>query len=180
MKTQDIIQSWIILNLLRIRDMCTKTFFQDNDECWHDAPCHVDSWCNNTAGSYECWCNVGYYPDTFDGDSNVTCLDIDECANSTLNDCHQYADCTNTNGSFYCNCTDGFSGNGTYCEDIDECVVSPPCDTVAVCNNTIGSFNCTCNDGYEGTGLAGDCSDIDECVVDEPCHANATCLNLGK
>ena len=161
-------------------EICFKSLLQDNDECWHDAPCHADSWCNNTAGSYECWCNVGYYPDTFDGDSNVTCLDIDECANSTLNDCHQYADCTNTNGSFYCNCTDGFSGNGTYCEDIDECVVSPPCDIVAVCNNTIGSFNCTCNDGYEGTGLAGDCSDIDECVVDEPCHANATCLNLGQ
>ena len=41
--------------------------------------------------------------------------DIDECADSSLNNCDSNADCTNTVGSFTCACNSGFSGNGTSC-----------------------------------------------------------------
>ena len=42
-------------------------------------------------------------------------LDVDECADSTLNNCDSNAACTNTAGSFTCVCKSGFSGNGTSC-----------------------------------------------------------------
>ena len=38
-----------------------------------------------------------------------------------LDNCHIDANCTNTDGGFECECYDGFSGNGTYCEDVNEC-----------------------------------------------------------
>ena len=33
--------------------------------------------------------------------------------------------------------------------DIDECIDSPPCDSVrGICANTDGGYTCACNDGY--------------------------------
>ena len=42
-------------------------------------------------------------------------LDVDECANSTLNNCHADAICTNNNGSFTCTCVRGYNGDGVTC-----------------------------------------------------------------
>jgi hypothetical protein len=71
-----------------------------------------------------------------------------------LNSCHQHAKCENTFGSFNCSCLDGFKGNGTYCEDIDECkMFKDPnkslCNNTGVCINTIGYYNCECLSGFE-------------------------------
>ena len=45
--------------------------------------------------------------------------DIDECADSSLNDCAMDASCTNTEGAFTCACNDGYTGNGTHCTGED-------------------------------------------------------------
>ena len=36
--------------------------------------------------------------------------------------------------------------------DIDECIISKPCDTNATCENFVGSYNCTCKKGFTGNG----------------------------
>ncbi|KAJ1474090.1 hypothetical protein T484DRAFT_1833638 [Baffinella frigidus] len=49
-----------------------------------------------------------------------TCSGIDECCEGT-HDCDDNATCTNTVSSFTCACDPGFEGNGTDCDDTDEC-----------------------------------------------------------
>ena len=103
------------------------------------------------------------------------CTDQNECADG--NNCHNNAICTNTIGSFTCHCNTGFSGNGTICNDIDECELKTDyCETNANCTNTNGSFLCQCNTGFTGNGTT--CTDIDECALNtHDCDRNANCTN---
>ena len=78
-------------------------------------------------------------------------LDVDECERG-IDDCHASATCTNTYGNYSCSCNIGFSGDGFYCADVDECP-DMPCHDDAACNNTYGSFECECLDGYIGDGF---------------------------
>ncbi|XP_065180019.1 fibrillin-2-like [Sycon ciliatum] len=80
------------------------------------------------------------------------CQDINECDNTTLHDCHHDALCTDTPGSFGCSCNSGYTGNGTYCTNINECVSGHECDTNANCTDMIGTYRCDCVVGYNGTG----------------------------
>ena len=41
--------------------------------------------------------------------------DIDECANSVLNECDVNAECSNNVGSYDCSCYRGFTGDGYSC-----------------------------------------------------------------
>ena len=93
-------------------------------------------------------------------------LDIDECANASLNNCQQV--CVNSDGGYTCDCLPGYSlTNSTHCEgiswpgcnylqvfigllysDVNECAeLNGGCHQV--CINVEGSFLCSCNDGYE-------------------------------
>ncbi|RDD36357.1 Mucin-like protein, partial [Trichoplax sp. H2] len=94
-----------------------------------------------------------------------------------INLCHVNAICTNTSGLYNCLCESGFTGNGTYCTDINECLDNlDNCSTNATCINTSGSFNCSCNQGYLGDGVT--CVDINECQTGtDHCHTNASCQN---
>ena len=47
-------------------------------------------------------------------------LDDNECARTV---CHQYATCIDTIGSYRCQCNQGFTGDGTSCEGINNCNV---------------------------------------------------------
>ncbi len=48
--------------------------------------------------------------------TQVFFVDIDECANSTMNNCDpNNGFCTNTEGSFNCSCIGGYSGDGITC-----------------------------------------------------------------
>ncbi len=66
--------------------------------------------CRNTQGSFAC-CAAGYT--TTDG--GVTCVDVDECGSSMLDNCAVNAACANTPGSFTCTCTPGYAGDGVVC-----------------------------------------------------------------
>ena len=46
-------------------------------------------------------------------------LDIDECADSNLNNCDTDATCTNADGSYQCACNIGYAGDGTTCQGIE-------------------------------------------------------------
>ena len=70
---------------------------------------------------------------------------------TTYNNCDVNANCANTVGNFTCTCLNGYEGNGTHCEDINECDANTHnCDTNALCNNTMGGFECACAPGYIG------------------------------
>ncbi|XP_041641375.1 nidogen-1-like [Cheilinus undulatus] len=50
---------------------------------------------------------------------------------------------------FSCECTAGFTGDGRYCNDIDECRETfNVCGNNAVCANQPGTFRCECVTGY--------------------------------
>ena len=83
------------------------------------------------------------------------CSDINECDLSTggVNDCDDKAECINFPGSFDCTCTAGYSGDGRFCEDLDECGIPNQCELNADCVNTAGSYECVCKDGFFGDGV---------------------------
>lgn len=79
------------------------------------------------------------------------CQDIDECL---LDPCSPLVECENYPGGYTCgDCPQGYQGNGTYCEDINECEDASPCSPYAICTNSIGSFTCECMDGFLGDGF---------------------------
>ena len=68
------------------------------------------------------------------GDISCT-VDIDECAD---NPCHANATCTNTVGGYTCTCNTGYSGDGTTCTEIDECVAGThDCHALATWENPL-------------------------------------------
>ncbi|XP_073319461.1 nidogen-1-like isoform X2 [Pagrus major] len=50
---------------------------------------------------------------------------------------------------FTCECSNGFTGDGRYCHDADECRETPQvCGSNAVCSNQPGTFRCECLSGF--------------------------------
>ncbi|XP_037327749.2 nidogen-1-like [Pungitius pungitius] len=69
---------------------------------------------------------------------------------------------------FSCQCAAGFTGDGRYCHDDDECRETPEiCGANAVCINQPGSFRCECSAGFLFAGDGRTC--IEKRPVD-PCH----------
>ncbi|XP_016886630.1 adhesion G protein-coupled receptor E1-like, partial [Cynoglossus semilaevis] len=103
----------------------------------------------------------------------MDCVDVNECDNDP---CHVNATCLNTVGSHTCTCFQGFKGNGSRCEDVDECSEADPCHSRALCTNLIGDFLCTCEQGFNGDGFL--CVDVDECALSGTiCPSFSTCVN---
>ncbi|KAF8764313.1 Thrombospondin-4 like protein [Argiope bruennichi] len=89
-------------------------------------------------------------------------------------------------------CPPGFSGNGTYCEDIDECELARPCHPHTSCLNIAPGFRCgQCPPGYTGRDVQGVgleyarsvrqlCLDINECDNGQNggCVENSQCINV--
>ena len=120
--------------------------------------------------------------DGYSGDG-LTCTNIDECADSALNNCDVNASCVDNDGGFSCFCNIGYEGDGVTCLDIDECsipllreVLENNCHANAGCVNTDGSYLCGYDVGYTGDGFT--CENIDECDSgDNNCNANAFCID---
>lgn len=51
-------------------------------------------------------------------------IDVDECS-ADSGQCDVNADCTNSAGAYSCSCKQGFTGNGTTCEGMQECLLTP-------------------------------------------------------
>ncbi|XP_028408888.1 fibrillin-2-like [Dendronephthya gigantea] len=124
--------------------------------------------CSSTGwGRHEC-----YYKD-----AGVVCSfeDVDYCS-LRLHDCWGNSRCiADPDNGFTCRCEPGFTGNGVFCRDINECL-SFNCSSEGFCTNTPGSYRCTCNNGYTGNGIV--CDDIDECYGNiNICPPSSNCQN---
>ncbi|XP_023646247.1 thrombospondin-3a-like [Paramormyrops kingsleyae] len=87
-------------------------------------------------------------------------------------------------------CPEGMMGNGTHCQDADECSLVQPCFSAAACVNSAPGFSCQpCPPGFTGPPVTGvglefakihkqECSDVDECVNGSgACVPNSICIN---
>ena len=122
---------------------------------------------------YECRCEKGY---ELSSGATPTCVDIDECKN---NPCYANVACINYAGGFDCKgCPTGMTGNGKYCEDINECLINNGGCSVSPkvqCRNKNPGFECdSCPSGYEGDGRY--CKKASICDVQNGgCSPLATC-----
>lgn len=77
------------------------------------------------------------------------------CAN---NPCYKDVQCYDDPiRGFRCGpCSAGFTGNGTHCEDINECDHHSPCDPRSSCMNAVPGFYCLeCPKGFQGSLIRG-------------------------
>ncbi|EKX38993.1 hypothetical protein GUITHDRAFT_114873 [Guillardia theta CCMP2712] len=85
---------------------------------------------------------------------------------------------------YICTCKAGWSGNGFYCENINECQVhgsdvNPLCESGMYCKDTMGSFECLNNHGFDGMDKGTIPVDVDECMQgSHNCHEHAQCHNV--
>ncbi|KRY78222.1 EGF-like domain-containing protein [Trichinella pseudospiralis] len=92
--------------------------------------------------------------------------------------CAENSKCQFVNDTEKCVCNKGWTGNGVYCVDVNECLTENLCPSNSKCLNTVGSYDCICEKGFRFNGQ--DCIDIDECTEGTAiCQGGAasTCIN---
>ncbi|KFD68230.1 hypothetical protein M514_03139 [Trichuris suis] len=90
--------------------------------------------------------------------------------------CNQNSHCALINGTERCQCNTGWTGDGQYCVDINECLQDNPCPINAKCINTYGSYDCQCPSGFISNGIV--CTDVDECAEGiARCPERSVCVN---
>ncbi|XP_003378491.1 putative calcium binding EGF domain protein [Trichinella spiralis] len=92
--------------------------------------------------------------------------------------CTENSKCQFVNDTEKCVCNKGWTGDGVYCVDVNECLTENLCPSNSKCLNTIGSYDCICEKGFRFNGQ--DCIDIDECAEGTAiCQGGAasTCIN---
>jgi hypothetical protein len=107
-------------------------------------------------------CEAGHRHDVeADG---VPCVNVDECANATLNTCSQHATCTDTVGSYNCTCDEGYSGDGV------SCAPDAP-DGLAL---EVAQGASVSDWGYDGAGWSQDSRPERTPIYDEPIPAGSS------
>ena len=134
----------------------------------------------------QCRCKPGFI-EGLSGD----CFNIDECQAFP---CSINANCTDTFGSYNCECRDGFEGDGTTCNAINECSVHYPLcgEYPASCVDRVLKYECVCPSGYDAgidstqvplpycfelSCRAKICTDLNECALPDICGPNQNCVN---
>ncbi|XP_075544132.1 uncharacterized protein LOC142578610 isoform X4 [Dermacentor variabilis] len=151
------------------KDCPSNTFKNDASSQCDKCPPYSHTNGTRKASKEDCACSAGYRRGLVGGE---WCVDIDECADRTLNCSHN---CTNVAGSAFCSCPLGFKlmADNRTCVDSNECEENPRICS-QLCTNTHGSYKCSCKPGY--TLSASDsfqCIDIDECTM-----GNHTCSHI--
>ncbi|XP_059150286.1 uncharacterized protein LOC131937109 [Physella acuta] len=146
----------------------------DIDECLRGKNlCQDRELCINIPGSFMCLCQQGYHKL-----GNVSCIDIDECAEPRLNNCTQV--CNNTEGSYTCSCHDGYSFDAEkwMCKDVDECEDKLE-ECQQTCANTEGSYHCSCREGFslDTNGLS--CS-VESTCTNRSMNCSYDCANINQ
>lgn len=96
----------------------------------------------------------------------VKCTDVSSSSNGTRYQCDP--------------CPKGYSGNGSICEDIDECSDANVSKCDHSCINLPGSYVCDCNQGFSLERDGTSCKDINECLISNDCMQNCTNLPGGR
>ncbi|XP_078352373.1 polycystin family receptor for egg jelly-like [Oculina patagonica] len=104
-------------------------------------------------------------------------LDVNECEDGTHDCDRELAICLNTEGSYTCQCRPGYTGDGTNCSDVNECISGDHnCHDLGVCTNNHGSFTCHCQRGYTGNGTwCAACPAFSICVQTSPTSCDCWC-----
>uniref|UniRef100_A0A7M5WYM7 Uncharacterized protein n=1 Tax=Clytia hemisphaerica TaxID=252671 RepID=A0A7M5WYM7_9CNID len=188
-----------------IRQSCRPgTFSKGKGPCQLCAPGSF----SNSSNSIQCTCCPSGYGSTYEKTSCEPCqfkeFSTGECTmcktcvppgscGCDRNPCYRSVSCFNTGesgASFQCGkCPNGYSGDGTSCQDVDECTNNNVCYNSA-CINMSPGFKCAgCPPGFTGNaphGVGGEvvherqfCRDINECENPElhSCDPNAECIN---
>lgn len=100
----------------------------------------------------------------------------DPCYNAAQK-CSAQAECVPNGESYQCVCRSGYRGDGSTCQDVDECQESP-CDENALCYNVEGSFQCQCQSGFSGDGRT--CRQDVQACGQQICSSNARCVFLNE
>ncbi|XP_073237998.1 uncharacterized protein [Porites lutea] len=145
---------------------------QDVNEC-NSRPCRNGGTCQNLPGSYRCQCKPGFLGKQCE-------IVFDECKHyEQLSDRQRAAGVHDfpknaltqrlTHYLFFTRKLFLFAFI-----DINECVVSNPCQNGATCVNNLGGYQCLCVPGYQGKHCD---QDVDECQIN-PCQNGGTCSNI--
>ncbi|XP_066102033.1 stabilin-1 isoform X1 [Saccopteryx bilineata] len=123
-------------------------------------------------GDGSCVCNVGWQGHRCD--QKIT-------GSHCPKKCDSNANCVQDSAAApACVCAAGYSGNGTYCSEVDLCAHDHGgCSPHANCTKVApGQRTCTCQDGYTGDGEL--CQEANSCLIHHGgCHMHAECIPTG-